>query len=296
MKIFTWNVNGIRSVFKTTFREWLAANDPDIVCLQETKADFNELPVEFSQIDGYYAYFNSTSLRKGHSGVAVYTKIKPVSVETKLGIERFDDEGRCLKLAFQDFTLFNFYIPNGSRDQHDMQYKLGVYQKLFPIFESMANQNIILAGDFNIAHTEMDLYYPKQNQNHTMFTPAERDQITQLLSLGYTDTFRYKYPDKKAYTWWPYMIGLRDKDIGWRIDYLFITQPLVPLLQGAFTQREALGSDHGPYGVTLDLLIEIAERPTYSKSNPETISASQNQARLFLKSIPINPYYPYSHE
>lgn len=265
MKIFTWNVNGIRSVFRTTFRDWLAANDPDIVCLQEIKADSKELSEEFSKIDGYYAYFNSSSLKKGHSGVAVYTKTKPVSVETKLGIERFDDEGRCLKLTFKDFTLFNFYIPNGGRDKHDIPYKLEIYRKLFLIFRSLANKSTIFAGDFNVAHTELDVYNARQNQNNTMFTLEERQQITKLLSLGYIDTFRYKYPEKESYTWWPYMNGLRGRDIGWRIDYLFVTKSLEPLIKDAFTQREILGSDHGPYGVVLDKPIEITERPTYAK-------------------------------
>jgi exodeoxyribonuclease-3 len=265
MKILTWNVNGIRSVFKTTFRDWLADNNPDIVCLQEIKADFKELPKEFSQIDGYYAFFNSSPLKKGHSGTAIYTKIKPLSVETKLGIERFDDEGRCIKLTFKDLILFNFYIPNGGRDQHDMQYKLGVYKKLFPIFQSLTNNNVILAGDFNIAHTELDLYYPKQNQNNTMFTPKEREQIARLLSLGYFDTFRDKYPGKKAYTWWPYMSDLRERDIGWRIDYLFVTKPIASFVKDAFIQKEILGSDHGPCGVVLDKYVEIDSPPIYTK-------------------------------
>jgi exodeoxyribonuclease-3 len=266
MKIFTWNVNGIRSVFKTTFKSWLATNDPDIVCLQEIKADSRELSEEFSQIDGYYAYFNSSSLKKGHSGTAVYTKIKPLSAETKLGIERFDDEGRCIRLSFKDFILFNFYIPNGSRDQHEIPYKLKVYEKLFPIFKSLSEQNVILTGDFNIAHTELDVANAKQNQDSTMFTPAERAQITKLLSLGYVDAFREKYPDKQSYTWWPYMRDLRERDIGWRIDYFFATKSLAPLVQNVITQREILGSDHGPCGLILNKSAETTERPIYPKN------------------------------
>jgi len=270
MKIISWNVNGIRSVFKTTFREWLKANNPNIVCLQEIKADYAELNEEFSQIDGYYLYSNSSSLRKGHAGVAVYTKIKPLNVETKLGIERFDEEGRCLKLTFKDFILFNFYIPNGARDKHDIPYKLEVYKQLLPIFQSFADKPVILTGDFNIAHTELDVYHWKNNQNNTMFTPEERRQITNLIDLGYVDTFRYKYPEKKSYTWWPYMSDLRERDIGWRIDYFFITKPLLPLLQDAFMQRESLGSDHGPLGILLDLKVENAEKPVYKKAEVQS--------------------------
>lgn len=265
MKIISWNVNGIRSVFKTTFKEWLKATDPDILCLQEVKAEHTELAEEFTEIDGYYAYFNSSTLRKGHSGVAIYTKIKPLSVETKLGIERFDDEGRCLKLTFKDFTLFNFYIPNGSRDQHEIPYKLEVYKKLFTIFKSISDKKVILTGDFNIAHTELDVFHAKQNVNNTMFTPIEREQITKLINLGYIDTFRYKYPDRKEYTWWSYAYNARENNIGWRIDYFFVTKSILPLVRDSFTQKEALGSDHGPCGIRLDLKMELGEKPVYKK-------------------------------
>ncbi len=268
MKIFTWNVNGIRAVFRTTFRDWLRNNDPDVVCLQEIKADFKELADEFSRIDGYYAYFNSSSLKKGHSGTAVYTKIKPLSVETRLGIKRFDEEGRCLKLTFKDLTLFNFYFPNGGRDKHDIPYKLQVYAELLPILGSLSGGDVVLAGDFNIAHTELDLYHARQNYGNTMFTPAEREQIAALMDRGYVDTFRYKYPEKKAYTWWPYMRGLRERDIGWRIDYLFVTRSLAPLVQDAFMQRDVLGSDHGPYGILLDRAVEAGEPPIYKEKAP----------------------------
>lgn len=265
MKIISWNVNGIRSVFRSTFRDWLAVDNPDIVCLQEIKADYAELTEEYTQIDGYYAYFNSSKRKKGHSGVAVYTKIKPISVETELGIKRFDDEGRCLKLTFKDFILFNFYFPNGGRDKHDIPYKLEVYTVLFPMLQSLASKNTILTGDFNIAHTELDVYHAKQNLNNTMFTPEERRQLETLITLGYIDTFRNKYPDKKAYTWWPYMNNLRERDIGWRIDYFFVTKSLLSYVQDTFMQKEVLGSDHGILGITLDKKVEIEEKPIYKK-------------------------------
>jgi len=264
MKIFSWNVNGIRSVFKTTFRDWLAASDPDIVCLQEIKADFKDLPEDYTQINGYHAYFNSAA-KKGYAGVAVYTKIKPLLVETSLGLDRFDNEGRFLKLAFKDFALFNFYIPHGGRKKENLDYKLEVYKKLFSVLEPLASKETVLAGDFNIAHTEQDLYFPKQNENNIMFTPEERKEIGALIDLGYTDTFRYKHPDKKSYTWWPYMNSLRERDIGWRIDYVFVSKPLTASIHDAFTQKEALGSDHCPYGVILNKFTEIIESPIYSK-------------------------------
>ncbi len=263
MKIFTWNVNGIRSVFRTTFRDWLKAEDPDIVCLQEIKADDAALTPEFSQIDGYYAYFNSAK-KKGYSGVAVYTKTKPLSVETELGFDRFDHEGRMLKLVFPGFILFNFYIPHGGRFKENLPYKLHAYRMIFNAVGPLARKKTILAGDFNIAHTELDLYFPKANENNIMFTPEERKQIDALIGFGYTDSFRTKHPHMKAYTWWPYRNNLRERDIGWRIDYIFTSAPLTGLVTSAATHREVLGSDHGPYGIALDIPIERGERPTYS--------------------------------
>jgi exodeoxyribonuclease-3 len=269
MKLITWNVNGIRSVFRQAFTDWLATEDPDIVCLQETKADEGVMQASFAGLDGYYAHYHSAA-KKGYAGVAVYSKVKPLAVETKLGIERFDDEGRCLKLTFENFTLFNFYIPNGGRIKNDMAYKLDVYSKLFPILKSGARAKTILVGDFNIAHTEMDLFRPQQNRNSTMFTPEERKQIDALLKLGYVDTFRAKHPDTKAYTWWPYGYEARERDMGWRIDYVFVSTPLIPHVTQAFTRRDVRGSDHGPAGVVLDIPFTITERPTYEKEPPQT--------------------------
>lgn len=266
MKICSWNVNGIRSVFKTTFRDWLKKSNPDILCLQEIKADVRELADECTEIDGYWAYFNSSQVKKGHAGVAVYTKLKPLKVETVLGIPRFDEEGRCLKLTFKDFILFNFYIPNGARDQRDIPYKLDVYRQLFEVLKPLAVQDVILTGDFNIAHREIDVFNAKTNQNNTMFTPAERQQIETLLGMGYVDVFREKYPDKKAYTWWPYMNDLRERDIGWRIDYFFVSKPAQSLVEDAATQREAMGSDHCPISLILNKEVPEEELPFYKKA------------------------------
>ena len=270
MKIISWNVNGIRSVFRTTFKDWLKSSNPDIVCLQEIKADYKELDKEYTEIDGYYAYFNSSKLKKGHAGVAIYTKLKPISVETVLGIERFDNEGRCLKLTFKDFILFNFYIPHGSRDKHDLPYKIKVYEKLIPKLKDISDKEVILTGDFNIAHKEIDVFHAKQNFNNTMFTQEERNLLENITNLNYTDTFRKKYPDKKEYSWWPYMGNLRGKNIGgWRIDYIYVSKSLENKVKEAFTGREILGSDHGPIGIILDKEIEIEEIPIYEKIEPQ---------------------------
>lgn len=257
-------MNGIRSVFEKGFREWLAKEDPDIVCLQEIKADDKALTQEFREIDGYYSYFNPAK-KRGYAGTGVYTKVEPLFVESKLGMERFDNEGRCLKLSFPDVTLYNLYTPNGARDKSEMGYKLEVYKNLLSIFEREKDQPTILAGDFNIAHTPYDLANPEQNHNNTMFTPEERKQLDALTSLGYTDTFRSKYPGSKEYSWWSYAHDARNQNIGWRIDYIFVSSLLKSTIQDAFTRREVLGSDHGPCGAILDIPFHVSNRPLYSK-------------------------------
>jgi len=265
MKIVSWNVNGIRSIFKSTFLEYLERENPDIICLQETKATHEELSREYKEINGYYAYFNSSQTRKGYSGVAVYTKIKPSIVETRIGIDRFDDEGRLLKLVFDDFVLFNVYIPNGGRDKRDMAYKLSVYDSFIPLLAKLADNPVIVAGDFNIAHSELDVYHAKHNYRNTMFTPEERDRVTTLCASGYTDAFRYRYPEKQSYTWWPYMGDLRERNVGWRIDYFFITRQFQSFVVDVFSQREVLGSDHGPLCMLLDKQLSKSETPMYSQ-------------------------------
>lgn len=264
MKIVTWNVNGIRSVFKSAFLGWLKNEGPDIVCLQEIKADWNELPHEFTHIDGYYSYFNSAQ-KKGYSGVAVYTKVEPLAVDTTMGIKRFDDEGRCLKLTFKDFVLFNFYIPHGGRMKENLDYKLDVYKKLLTMLKGLHDKDVILAGDFNIAHTHLDLFNAKQNENNTMFTLQERRQLDGLVSLGFVDTFRIKYPDKAAYTWWPYALDARGRDVGWRIDYIFVTKGLEGAIEDAFMCKDANGSDHCPFSLILNKKFENKNGPVYPK-------------------------------
>lgn len=253
MKIASWNVNGIRSVFKTTFLDFVKKENPDILCIQEIKARHDELSDEYINIEGYHSYFNSSKLKKGHSGVAIFTKIKPLSAETVLGIKRFDDEGRCIKLTFKNFVLYNLYIPHGRRDKEDIPYKLEVYKKLIGILEKETNKNIILVGDFNIAHTELDVFNAKTNKNNTMFTSDERNVIGKIISIGFMDVFRNKYPEKKSYTWWPYAGNLRERDIGWRIDYFFVTESLKSKIKDVCMKKEILGSDH--CAICMDLVI-----------------------------------------
>lgn len=250
MKIVTWNVNGIRSAFRKDFLKWIKKEKPDIVCLQEIKANSEELSEDIKNIEGYYSYFNS-AVKRGYAGVAVYTKIKPSLVNCKFGIERFDNEGRSFELTFKDFILYNFYIPHGGRKKENIDYKLDVYKKLFSKLKKISNKNVIICGDFNIAHNELDLYYPKQNKNNIMFTPKERQQIDIIEKIGYIDTFRKKHPKDKSYTWWPYAFNARERNIGWRIDYIFVNRKNIDKIKTASMRKEVKASDHAAYVLEL---------------------------------------------
>lgn len=250
MKIISWNVNGIRAVYKKNFLNWLNKTRADIVCLQELKAHKEQLPPDLLKPKNYHPYFN-LAVRKGYAGVAVYTKQKPLRIGYKLGLKRFDQEGRILKLKYPQFTLINLYLPYGGRQKENLGYKMEVYEQLVKYLRRIRNEKIILVGDFNIAHQEIDLARPKDNQNNIMFTPQERKQIDRIIKLGFIDTFR-KFNQKPGnYTWWPYFANARQRNLGWRIDYVFVSRKTAPGLKKAFILSEIPGSDHCPVGVEL---------------------------------------------
>jgi exodeoxyribonuclease-3 len=237
MKIVSWNVNGLRSVVKKGFLNWLDVEKPDIICLQEIKAQETDLGWDLKHINDYHSYFNSAE-KKGYSGVAVYTLKKPVSTKRKLGHKRFDKEGRMFQLKYPGFTLINIYIPHGGRGKENLDYKLEVYSKLSEKLKQNRSKKLILVGDLNIAHSEIDLSRPSNNKNNIMFTPVERMQIDNILKSGYTDTFR-KFNSKKGnYTWWPYFANARQRNLGWRIDYIFTSKLVSGKLQDAFIQKD----------------------------------------------------------
>ena len=253
MKIISWNVNGIRSVTGKNELPKLLEQKADFYCFQELKAQEQDIPNEFLNIKNYHLYLNCGE-RKGYSGVGILTNQQPLLVETKIGFEQFDSEGRFLMLEFKDYILINFYIINGARDKTNMDYKLNFYKYLLAKYlPKLKNKNLILTGDFNIAHTEIDLARPKENKNNTMFTPEERKQIDQLLNLDFIDTFRYLNEEGDNYTWWPYFANARDRNLGWRIDYCFVSKSLLPKLVDAFILPNQLGSDHCPVGVSINL-------------------------------------------
>lgn len=250
MKIMSRNVNGLRSAEKKDFLKSFKKINPDIFCLQEVRANDSQLNEKIKNIKDYYFILNPAA-KKGYAGTAIFSKIKPIKLEKKINFKKFDSDGRVLILHFRKFILINIYMPHGSRDKKNLNYKLKSYEKLFSFLKNKTNKKIILLGDFNIAHTEMDLERPKQNKNNIMFTEKEREQITKLIKLGFVDTFRTLHPKTKKYSWWPYFHNARKRNLGWRIDYIFTSKKLFPKIKKAFILNKIFDSDHCPVGVEL---------------------------------------------
>ncbi|AVQ38618.1 exodeoxyribonuclease III [Clostridium botulinum] len=247
MRIYSWNVNGLRAVAKKNFLEWIGEENPDILCIQETKLQENQLEDNIKNIDGYYSYFSFAD-KKGYSGVATYTKEEPISVKHGIGIERFDSEGRILITEFKDFILLNIYFPNGQRDEERLQYKLDFYEALFNYCDELVEEGkkLVICGDYNTAHNEIDLKNPKTNEKASGFLRIERDWLDKIIERGYTDTFRNMNPDKIKYSWWSYRFKARERNAGWRIDYHFVSNNLLDRVENTEILNEVYGSDHCP--------------------------------------------------
>jgi len=255
IKILSWNVNGIRAVHKKGFLDWLMAESPDILCIQETKASQEQLPRELISPDGYQSFWRAASVKKGYSGVAVYTKNAPLHVEMGMGIDRFDAEGRLMRLDYPEFMLFNVYFPNGKMGSERLQFKMDFYAAFLDHIQAMRKKNphIVFVGDVNTAHNEIDLARPKENSTVSGFLPIERQWIDAAIAAGYVDTFRRLHPDAVEYSWWDLKSKARERNIGWRIDYVFVSSELFPMVKSAFIQRDVMGSDHCPVGVELSV-------------------------------------------
>lgn len=263
MKIISWNTNGLRAIHKKGFLSWLRAEDPDILCLQETKASEEDLPEELLAPAGYHAFFN-TAEKKGYSGVGIYSKFLPETAGYALGYDAFDREGRMIELSFPSFTLVNVYMPNGGQMKERMPHKLQSYDALISHLQDKKERPLVLAGDLNIAHTEQDLARPKENKNSTMFTPAEREKFEELLQTGFVDIFRAMHPEGGHYTWWPYFAHARERNLGWRIDHILVSKSMRPLVTDASILSSVTGSDHCPVQIVckidLPLLAEAEAR------------------------------------
>ncbi len=247
MKLMSWNVNGIRAIEKKGFNEILRDLDADVVALQETKAHPDQLSENLTQMDGYHCYFDSAE-KKGYSGVALYCRQKPRDVHN-LGIEEFDREGRVLIAHFRDFTLINCYFPNSQKEGIRLEYKLRFCDAVLSrcIEYRAAGKNVVLCGDYNIAHTEIDLKNPKSNEKNAGFLPQERDWMSEFLNAGYRDLFRDAHPGEPGhYTWWSYRFNARAKNVGWRIDYFCADEKFAPQTKNTKILADVMGSDHCP--------------------------------------------------
>ncbi len=254
VRILCWNVNGIRAIWKKGFREWVQKESPDILCLQETKVQEEQLDEEVKKIDHYHGYFFSAE-KKGYSGVATYTRTEPVSVKKGINNPYFDAEGRVLQTDYKDFTLFNVYFPNGGRDDERLRYKLDFYDTFFFYLERFRKKQkkIIVCGDYNTAHREIDLARPKENVDNSGFMPVEREWIDKIINLGYVDIFREYNKEPGQYTYWDFVTRARERNVGWRIDYFFITKEARDIVTEAKIHMNVTGSDHCP--VELELKI-----------------------------------------
>jgi len=254
MRLVSWNVNSIRSLHKKGSFNFFLKEKPDIFCIQETKADITQFPEAVKTVPGYHLYSASSKEKKGYSGVAVYTTVEPLEVKYGMGIEKFDHEGRFLELHYKEFVLFNVYFPNGGMGPHRLAYKLEFYDAFLAYIEKLRKKghSIIFTGDINTAHEEIDLARPKQNEENTGFLPEERAWLDEVVNHGYIDTFRHFYPNKKdAYTYWDMKTAARDRNVGWRIDYFFVSADLLPRLKGAGIMPDVYGSDHCPLYIDL---------------------------------------------
>lgn len=249
MKLISWNVNGIRACLTKGFEEVFKKMDADIFCLQETKCQPDQINLEFQ---GYTSYWNSAE-KKGYSGTAIFTKQKPINVTYGIGIEDHDKEGRVITLEFEKFYMVDIYTPNSKRELERLEYRQ-IWEDEIRKYLLKLNETkpVIMCGDLNVAHKDIDLKNPKTNRHNAGFTDEERNKMTELLDSGFTDTFRYLYPDKEnAYSWWSYMGHAREKNVGWRIDYFIVSKSIEKQIKEAKIYPEIMGSDHCPVGLEI---------------------------------------------
>ena len=251
MRLISWNVNGLRAVVNKGFYDIFEKLNSDIFCIQETKMQEGQLDIDF---DGYYKFFYSAE-KKGYSGTAIFSKIKPITVTKGIGIEEHDKEGRVITLEFDNFYLVNCYTPNAQRELTRLEYRM-IWEDDFRNYLKKLNEfkPVILCGDLNVAHNEIDLKNPKTNVGNAGFTNEERGKMTELLNAGFVDSFRYMYPDKTdAYSWWSYMGRAREKNVGWRIDYFIVSSKIKDNIQEAKIYPDIFGSDHCPVELEINL-------------------------------------------
>ncbi len=254
LRLLSWNVNGLRAIYKKGFLDWLVKDRPDILCLQETKSREDQVPLELKRISGYHSFFTSGD-QKGRGGVALFTREKPQSVRFTLGIKGFDDEHRAIVADYEDFILFDVYFPNGKASQDRLEYKLRFYDLFLDLVDRLKadGRKIVICGDINTAHKEIDLARPKQNEKISGFLPVERAWMDRLVEHGFVDTFRMFHPEGGHYSWWDLKTRSRERNVGWRIDYFFVSESLMDRVRSGFILKDVTGADHCPVGIELSV-------------------------------------------
>lgn len=254
IRIISWNVNGLRAAYRKGFLDWFMREQPDILCLQEIKATPDQLPRKLKNVYGYRSFFTPAQ-RRGYSGVALYTKITPSNLEEGFGVDKFDTEGRIQIADFDDFLLYNIYFPNGKMSEERLRYKLEFYDAFLDHVNGMrdSGRNVIICGDLNTAHKEIDLARPKENSNVSGFLPVERAWIDKFIENGYVDTFRMFNKEGGQYTWWSYRTRARERNVGWRLDYFFVNEDFKDRVRDSWILSDVEGSDHCPIGLEVEV-------------------------------------------
>ena len=257
LRLISWNVNGLRAVLKKEFFDSVKTLDPDILMLQETKLQEDQRTKEMTEFAPYNDFWAYSTVKKGYSGTAAYSKPLPEKVITDFGRPEYDGEGRVIQMDFERFTLFNIYFPNGQMSDERLAYKLDFYDWFLDYAQGLRDQgkSLIITGDFNTAHNDIDLKNPKPNSKRSGFLRIERDVLDRMEALGYVDTYRHFHPEEVKYSWWSYRFNARKNNAGWRIDYFFVTRDLIDngVVKEAFIDNEILGSDHCPVGLVLEI-------------------------------------------
>ncbi len=257
IKLISWNVNGLNAALQKGFTDALVRLDADLVAIQETKLQETKLTTAMQDIKGYRSYWSFCRVKKGYSGTAIYSRLPPARVIEGIGLPEFDDEGRILALDLEDFVFFNVYFPNGQSGEARLDYKLRFYDAFFDHCDRLRGQGraLVICGDYNTAHNEIDLKNPKENEKTSGFLPVERQWLDRLVERGYVDTFRHLYPDAVQYSWWTYRFKARERNVGWRIDYFWVTPEILARgwLREAFIDSSVYGSDHCPVGMVLEI-------------------------------------------
>ncbi len=252
-KLYSWNVNGARSVYRKGFVDWLEARRPDVLFLQEVRAEHAQVPGPMAHPPGYHVWWNPSKTKRGYAGTALYSRVEPLSVKFGTGVKKYDDEGRTIVAEYDEYWAVGCYFPNGGNDHGRVPFKLGFYAAFLRMCERLRKTKpVIFCGDVNTAHHPIDLARPKANENTTGFLPEERAWLDKFEAKGYVDAFRAFHPDEpEQYTWWSQRMRARDRNVGWRIDYFWVTREWMDHVEDCFHEPEVTGSDHCPIGLVV---------------------------------------------